>query len=130
MILLDTHVVVWLSAFPERLSPAAADAIRTQRLTEDEIAISCVSFYELAWGIMRERIEVSQPMPEFFAELESKFLIQSITSQIATVAAGFPGSLSGDPFDRIIAATALTEGIPLVTADERIRRSGVVKTIW
>ena len=44
----------------------------------------------------------------------------------AQLADAFPG----DPMDRIIAATALTEGIPLVTADERIRRSGVVRTIW
>jgi PIN domain nuclease of toxin-antitoxin system len=89
-----------------------------------------MSLYELAWGTMRGRIQISEPLAVYFEKLESKFLVQPMTTQIATVAAGFPTSLSGDPFDRIIAATALTEGIPLVTADERIRRSGVVKTIW
>jgi PIN domain nuclease of toxin-antitoxin system len=35
-----------------------------------------------------------------------------------------------DPADRLIAATALTHGVPLVTNDDRIRRSGVVAAIW
>jgi PIN domain nuclease of toxin-antitoxin system len=46
------------------------------------------------------------------------------------VAAHFPPSFPSDPFDRIIAATARVRGLRLVTADERIQRSGVVETIW
>jgi PIN domain nuclease of toxin-antitoxin system len=130
MILLDTHVVVWVSGFPDRLSPAAVNAIGTARSSGEKIAISCISLYEVAWGVMRGRIEISDPLPDYFEQLESKFLVQPLTGPIAIAAADFPASLSGDPFDRIIAATALTEGIPLVTADERIRRSGVVNTIW
>jgi len=37
---------------------------------------------------------------------------------------------AGDPMDRIITATAMVEGVPLVTADRNIRRSRLVKTIW
>ena len=35
-----------------------------------------------------------------------------------------------DPFDRIIAATAIVEGIPLLTADKNIRRSRALRTLW
>jgi PIN domain nuclease of toxin-antitoxin system len=130
MILLDTHAVLWLAAFAEKLSPAATDAIREARLAGDPIALSSQSFYELAWGISRGRIEIDEPVESFFEQIESRFVVLPLTSRIARIAAELSASLSGDPFDRIIAATALTEGIPLVTADERIRRAGIVKTIW
>lgn len=130
MILLDTHAVLWLSAFPQKLSSAATDAIKEARLASDPIAICGQSFYELAWGISRGRIGISESAESFFQQIESKFLILPLTSRIARVAAELPATMPGDPFDRIIAATALTEGIPLVTANERIRRSGIVKTIW
>lgn len=51
-----------------------------------------------------------------------------LTPEIA-VASTALGDLR-DPSDRLIAATALTHGVPLVTKDERIQRSGVVATIW
>jgi PIN domain nuclease of toxin-antitoxin system len=41
-----------------------------------------------------------------------------------------PAAYPSDPRDRIIGATALIEGLPLVTADEQIQRSRAVKTIW
>ena len=46
------------------------------------------------------------------------------------MAAQFPSSFPSDPMDRIIAATAIVEGFPLLTADRNIRRSKLVKTIW
>jgi PIN domain nuclease of toxin-antitoxin system len=56
--------------------------------------------------------------------------VKEISIDIAAVAAHLPASFPADPFDRLIAATAIVERMTLVTADERIRRSGVVKTIW
>jgi PIN domain nuclease of toxin-antitoxin system len=45
-------------------------------------------------------------------------------------AVGLAASFPSDPADRLIVATALLEGIPLVTADDEIRRSKAVTTIW
>jgi len=52
-----------------------------------------------------------------------------VTIEISLLAAELHDVLR-DPIDCLIAATALTHGVPLVTKDERIQRSGVVATIW
>jgi len=66
----------------------------------------------------------------FLQRVALRFSVLELSTSIAVAAGSFSDPFPGDPMDRIIAATALTEGIPLVTADERIRRSGVVRTIW
>ncbi len=53
-----------------------------------------------------------------------------ITPEIAALASQFPEDYPSDPSDRLIGATARAEGLPLVTRDERIRRSPLVWTVW
>jgi len=53
-----------------------------------------------------------------------------ITTEIAALGAQLPRDYPGDPADRIIGGTALAEGLALVTHDERIRKSSLLKTIW
>jgi PIN domain nuclease of toxin-antitoxin system len=49
---------------------------------------------------------------------------------VATLATNFPDDFPADPADRLIAATARAEGIPLVTRDAKLRASAVVRTVW
>jgi PIN domain nuclease of toxin-antitoxin system len=56
--------------------------------------------------------------------------VRPITAEIAALAAEFPGDYPNDPSDRIIGATARAEGLTLVTRDERIRKSPLLKTLW
>jgi len=56
--------------------------------------------------------------------------VRALTTEIAALAVHFPDECPADPADRLIAATARAEGTPLVTADERIRASTLVRTIW
>ena len=49
---------------------------------------------------------------------------------IAALATQFPEDFPRDPADRLIAATARAEGLTLVTRDERIRASALVRTVW
>lgn len=130
MILLDTHVVFWLALEPGKISKPAAAAIRQQRSTGANPAISCISLYEIARISERGRVALDIPVGAFLDRVHALFEIRMVNTAIALAAARLPGSFPGDPADRIIAATAIAEGLPLVTADDRIRRSRLVKTLW
>ncbi len=130
MITLDTHAVLWMLAKPEKLSREARRAIEQARTDHEGLAISAVTLYELAQGAFRNRMQVHAELDEVLAEIEELVAVMPLTSAIAARAAKLPNGFPRDPFDRIIAATALIHGTQLVTADGPIRRSGVVATIW
>jgi len=66
----------------------------------------------------------------FVRETVARVIVRPITPEIAALAVQLPAGVPKDPADRLIAATAMSEGAPLVTADERIRQAKVVQTIW
>lgn len=130
MIVLDTHVLVWLRTCPDRLSKAAADAIRKE-LRSDCVSIAVVTLWELSWLATNGRIDPGETVPAFLKKITAGVVILPLTVEIATQAAAFPvASYPSDPADRLIGATALTSGTNLVTKDSAIRRSSLVRTIW
>lgn len=130
MIVLDTHVVLWLGESPEKVSLPAKRAIQELESKGQKLIIAGQSLYEIAWGVVRGRILSSLPVEELLAEVERRFIVRPLTPQIALAAAQLPASFPSDPFDRIIAATAIVERIPLLTVDQNIRRSRALRTIW
>ena len=129
MIFLDTHVLIWMASDPERLSRKARQAIREAR-EKTGVAIAAMTLWELAWLAENGRIQVTGSVESFVRETASRVVVEPITPEIAAFAVQLPSSFPKDPADRLIAATAMVEGAPLVTADERIRQSKAVKTIW
>ncbi|HMD20491.1 MAG TPA: type II toxin-antitoxin system VapC family toxin [Alloacidobacterium sp.] len=129
MILLDTHVVLWLALQPEQLSEKAKRAIQAAR-SADGLGISPITLLEIGQLVGRNRVQLDVPLEVFLDTTERTFLIAPITARIAYLSQQFSEAYPRDPADRIIGATALTEGTLLVTADDRIRRSGEVRTIW
>lgn len=131
MIFLDTHVLVWAVADEDRLSRPAASAIRRAR-NSDGIAIADVVVWELAFlltrGVLRTHGTIEKTVANFI--VRSGVVVRPITAEVAAIAAQFPADYPKDPIDRIVGATALAEGMALVTKDERIRESALVKTIW
>jgi PIN domain nuclease of toxin-antitoxin system len=131
LIFLDTHVLVWTVADEGRLSRTAASAIRRAR-NSDGIAIANVVVWELAFllarGVLRTHNTIEKTLENFI--VRSGVVVRSITTEIAAIAAQFPSDYPRDPVDRIVGATARAEGMALVTKDERIRNSLLVKTIW
>ena len=89
-----------------------------------------MSLYEISRISERGRIVLDVSLEIFLSRVTSLFEIKPINSAIAIAAARLPDTFPGDPADRIIAATAIVEGLPLITADRNIRRSRLVKTIW
>ena len=131
MIFLDTHVLVWVVADEGKLSRPAASAIRKARFS-DGIAIADVVIWELAFllarGVLRTHNTIENTVENFI--VRSGVIVQSITPEIAAIAAQFPDGYPKDPIDRIVGAAARAAGLALVTKDERIRDSPLVKTIW
>ena len=129
MILLDTHVLVWLSLEPKKLSRKAREAIREARAGTG-VAVASITLFELAWLAENGRIQVSGSVESFVRECVAKVIVRPITPEIAAQAVRFPAVYPQDPQDRIIGSTAVVENLPLVTADRRIRDSKLVTTIW
>jgi len=131
VILLDTHVVVWLVAEPGQLSASAASAIRRARSNQG-IAIAAISLWELALLFSRGRLRApgtAEASVRWIVE-GARVSIKPITLEVAVLAAQFPEEFPQDPADRLIAATARAEGMTLITCDERIRKSPLLKTLW
>ena len=130
MILLDTHVVVWLALEPGRISKRARAAIAETRRRGEGLAISDITLLEIATIDNKGRIKLSASLEAFLTEIEARFIVLPITGRICVSALALPAAYPRDSADRVIGATALVEGLPLITADDGIRRSKTLKTIW
>jgi PIN domain nuclease of toxin-antitoxin system len=130
MILLDTHVVVWLLTAPQRISGRARDAIVQARVNDERIGYSPISLFEIAYAARRKRLPLNSTTEEFIAAIEARLEFTPLTSEIAVCAAELADPFHGDPIDRIIAATAIVGDYTLITHDGRIRDSNLCKTLW
>ena len=130
MILLDTHVVLWLTSDPSKLSASARAAIEVSRRNGDGLAVCDITLLELTTLASKGRILLGLSLESILQEIEARFVVLPISSRACARAMGFPATYPKDPADRIIGATALVEGLSLITADREIRRSKLVRTIW
>ena len=91
-----------------------------------------ITWYELAWLVRHERIVVTVPLGSWLHQLAAQVRTISITPAIAAAAVALPMSFPGDPADRLIYATAVETGWPLITKDKSLRshRHPSAKTIW
>ena len=76
------------------------------------------------------RIHLGLGLESILQEIEARFVVVPISSRACARAMSFPTTFPKDPADRIIGATALVEGLSLVTADRAIHRSKLIPTIW
>lgn len=131
MILLDTHVLLWLCLEPKRLSRSAATAIRKVVATGG-IGIASISLWEIAMLIVLGRLSPRGTPDAWISELveTSGVVVKELTPPVAVLSTQFPNDFPADPADRLIAATARAEGLTLITRDVKIRKSPLVETIW
>lgn len=114
MTYLDTHVIVWLYAgLTERFPPSVRERL------EDSLALSPVVELELEYLFEVGRTTV--PADVVLSDLSQRIGLETADSSLATVVrVARTLSWTRDPFDRLIAAQAISDGLPLLTADETI----------
>lgn len=124
-LLLDTNAWIRLTQNPSELSTAARQAL----IAETTLALSPISIIEVAQLQTRNRLSLTQPLEEWMSHALPPFIqLLEITPAIACDAYRIP-DFHGDPADRIIAATARTHHLTLVTSDKALIAHTEVKTL-
>jgi PIN domain nuclease of toxin-antitoxin system len=122
VIVLDTHVLLWLDAASARLGNRARNAI-DKAFQAGKCAVSAISFWEVGMLVYKERIRISLDPEEWRSELLEQGLLElPVTGEIGIRAAALRDFV-GDPADRLIVATARKHGAKLVTADGAILKA-------
>lgn len=130
-VVLDTHVLLWLGSEPKRLSKRARQAI-TGAARRGGLGVASITLWEIAQLAERGRLLVQGTLSDWLVELlaSTGVSVIELSPTIAELTTAFSPDFPRDPADRIIAATARAHGYPLISADERIRSSPLVKSIW
>jgi PIN domain nuclease of toxin-antitoxin system len=131
MIVVDTHIIIWNALKPEMLSGKAEKAISAAN-NSDGIIFCEISLWEIAMLMHKERLSIDIEYTEFIQLIleSNKYVFRGITPEIAWLSTGLFSDNNKDPADRIIAATSIIENANLVTADNELRKSKKVATIW
>lgn len=127
-LLLDTCVMLWLVGDREKLSN---ECIRALSNEDTELYVSAISAFEIAVKVRKGKLVLPLSAREWFsAALRTHRIVERpITSAIATFSCEVPLS-HNDPADRMIVATAMLEGLTLVTSDSLIQSSPGLSIIW
>ncbi len=129
MILLDTHVLLWRTLEPDRLSRTAVEALDGG----SELAISAISAQELAYLVARGRVDLYRPVNIWLRGALGALGARALpaTTAIALRAGSLdPVVFHGDPIDRLIYATAVEHDAKLLSADGRLRDLDPARVVW
>ena len=131
MILLDTHVLIWIVSDARRLSRAAAREIE-KAYRAGGCAIASITFWELGLLFAKGRLRGAGTIEASIREIVERARVQvlEITPEIVDLAMAFPEHYPKDPGDRLIGATARSHGLTLITHDERILSNPLIRTVW
>jgi len=128
VIVLDTATWLWRASDPKRLTTSARRAI-----DEAERALVCaISVWEVAMLVAKRRIRLDRPVEQWvdIALALPGIQLAPLEPAIAVRSTKLPGEFHPDPADRIIVATALENGVPIITPDGRIRSYPHVQSAW
>jgi PIN domain nuclease of toxin-antitoxin system len=116
-LLLDTHIFIWWADEPERLSPAALYALEDEA---NELLLSVASVWEMQIKFQLGKLKLSLPLKELIKNQQETNDVRvspvALTHVLALEALPF---LHKDPFDRLLIAQSVAEGLTIVTADSQ-----------
>jgi len=119
VILLDTHVLLWLDQNSDRLGDATRELI-TSELNDGAVGVSAITFWEVAMLVAKGRIVTALDLSRWREDLLSAGLLERPIDGVTGILATQLDGLHDDPADRMIIAAALRNDAALITADERI----------
>lgn len=131
MILLDTHIWLWLLHDPNQLSESAQSVIQSEE-NHNGLLVSAISVWEVAVKSSIGKLNLPLPVEEWYqlAKTHSGIVIESLSPLDAIASTQLPGDFHKDPADRILISIARRYDIPLITCDTKIINYPYVKTIW
>lgn len=120
MILIDTHVLVWLMTRDDHLGPKARHAVDTKG--PGEVLVSAITPWEVAMLDQKKRLTLGRDVGRWLADAlgHPRISLVPLEPEISVASVRLPGNFHGDPADRIIVATARHLGVPLLTVDRPI----------
>jgi len=120
VIILDTHVLLWIDRDDPALGPSTRARIEGSWRSGEEVGVSAISFWECAMLAQRQKIVLPCPAERWRTEILGAGMVEvPLDGRIALLATTFD-DLHRDPADRFIAATAMHRGATLFTADEKL----------
>lgn len=125
MLLLDTHVVLWLAFKPEQIPPRVVAAMIRSR-EHGAFSIAAVTLWEIALLEAKGRLNLKLPVSAILDRVERAYRVLPLSGAIALRSVMFTERYPKDPADRQIGATAIVHGLTLVTRDRNIINSGEV----
>ena len=125
--LLDTHAAIWAAEEDPKLGQRAKLALRAS--AAGDALISDITLLEISMLVKKGKIQIQISTSEYLRRLQCLYPPVRITPNIATLAMNLPLP-QGDPFDRIIVATASELQLTLVTKDQHIMESNLAPTLW
>ena len=129
MILLDTHALLWWALDPGHLSQKAADILRT--MEQRGGYASSISIWELGIKVQRGQLELPITADELARRVEQGGVVELLpvdtTIWLRTLSLEWPHP---DPADRVIVASALAKGVPVLTKDRTLHAFGGVPCVW
>jgi len=128
---LDTHAVVWHLLDSPRLSPKVLSLVEQAVRDGDPLYVSTISLLETVYLVEKRRLpeEALDRLIQTLSRPDSDIVSVSFSMAIALAARQIPREQVPDMPDRIVAATALHLGVPLITRDSTIQKAGI-ETIW
>jgi PIN domain nuclease of toxin-antitoxin system len=125
--LLDTHVLVWLALGDKTLGKKTRALLDTALHASESLSVSAISYWEIGMLTDKGRLNLDSVLTRR-ASIQmgiSEVVVDGTIAIQASVLAAF----HGDPADRLIVASALALGVPLVTADRAILKWNHIRSI-